>query len=205
MKNWKAVAWFGLFGLLPLWISIGYVLLGSKGAPGDYWNVAPWLVVAGVFASAITLAIAGVTYLVYNATSGERERKIKLAAACLLVLTAAATFGGSYFRASRQQVEKNKEVGRELVRRSEIVRSMMPPEFDVSVRSTINYSDRPPRYIYRVHSPQSSERSLIVIADATEGAVGPTLTVQCILLETEYRKLPSDVDPCASNTALKDR
>jgi hypothetical protein len=45
-------------GLLPLWIAILAVAAGSfMTKSGDYWNVAPWLIVAAIPACIVTLAL----------------------------------------------------------------------------------------------------------------------------------------------------
>lgn len=48
-------------GLLPLWAAIVALIVGSyiSNSP-EYWNVAPWLIVAAIPACAITLALVEV-------------------------------------------------------------------------------------------------------------------------------------------------
>lgn len=46
------------FGLLPLWAAVVALIVGSYISKSpEYWNVAPWLIVAAIPACAITLAL----------------------------------------------------------------------------------------------------------------------------------------------------
>ncbi len=64
------IALVGGLGLLPLWIAIVKLVSGSyPNQPPDYWNVAPWILLPGLVASAVTFVIA-------IAVSGALERGI---------------------------------------------------------------------------------------------------------------------------------
>ena len=54
-----------LYGLLPFWIALTIVLGGSfiTKAP-EYWNSAPWLLVAAIPASIVTLVLVEIVVLV---------------------------------------------------------------------------------------------------------------------------------------------
>lgn len=49
------------FGLFPLWAAVVALIIGSyiSNSP-EYWNVAPWMIVAAIPACAITLALVEV-------------------------------------------------------------------------------------------------------------------------------------------------
>jgi len=52
MNLWTKIL---IIGLLPLWISIAILLLGSLNHTQDYWNVAPWIVIAAIPVSIVTV------------------------------------------------------------------------------------------------------------------------------------------------------
>lgn len=54
-----------LFGLLPFWIALTLLLAGGATTKSaDYWNAAPWLIVAAMPASIVTLLLAELHALV---------------------------------------------------------------------------------------------------------------------------------------------
>ena len=97
------------FGLLPLWAAIALVVIGSymPGAPHDYWNVAPWAIVAAIPASAITMVIAAAAIVIHNRTPGDGRRKAKVSTAWFfgLVALVAGAIGAAWMshRAEERQ------------------------------------------------------------------------------------------------------
>lgn len=50
-----------IFGLLPLWIAMTVLLIGGATTrSAEYWNAAPWLLVAAIPASLVTLLLVEV-------------------------------------------------------------------------------------------------------------------------------------------------
>lgn len=50
-----------LFGLLPLWVSIILLIVGSfVSRSSEYWNVAPWIVLIAIPACVVTLGMVEV-------------------------------------------------------------------------------------------------------------------------------------------------
>jgi len=100
MKLVIRILLFGGFGLLPLWFSIAVVWSGGEGraATSEYWAAAPWFVVMGAMASAVTLAMAAVPWVVYERTRGDTTRRLKFAmgsfaAVCALAVVTAGLIG----------------------------------------------------------------------------------------------------------------
>ena len=86
---------FAGFGLLPLWISIAWLLVeaSKEPQPHEFWNVAPWMVVPGLGYSTFTMVFASVTLAAFNSAKGPPERKKRHAIMTLAVqvlLTGAA-------------------------------------------------------------------------------------------------------------------
>jgi hypothetical protein len=51
-----------LIGLFPLWAAVIVLIAGSYISPSlEYWNVAPWIVIAAIPACAVTLGLLEVT------------------------------------------------------------------------------------------------------------------------------------------------
>ena len=86
------------FGLLPLWVSIAWLLIGAsqESVSSEYWNVAPWMVILGGVCSTITLAISFITLAVLNSTKGSPEQNRRRAFRTFAVLVVLVGAGIAY-------------------------------------------------------------------------------------------------------------
>ena len=134
------------FGLLPLWAAIALVVAGSflPGASHEYWNVAPWAIVAAIPASGITMAIAIAAVMIFNRSGGGDGRKARISTAWffgLVGLVVLAIIGGwMKHRASERQSRVEQAAAMEFVTGHEaVVRAFGPVRrTDISSRSTDN-------------------------------------------------------------------
>jgi hypothetical protein len=207
MKRMRLVLWFVVFGLLPFWVSLVYVVLGSRGRSPEYWAAAPWLVIAAVPLCAVTLVMASITYAVYAATAGDTSRKIKYASGCFAALSAIVLMGvGSFMnhRATKEEHKKKvQEAGQALVERSALVASVAPAGFRVGLSSS-QFDGRGElrRLTYYVYSIDDLTRSVMAIVDVARSTAEPQLSVACVLPERDYKKLQAGSDPCKASNAI---
>ena len=207
MKTLRFASWFVIFGLLPFWISLVYVILGSIGRSSEYWAAAPWLVIAAVPFCAVTLVMAAVTYAVYAATGGDPSRKLKYAGGCFALLSAVVLIGIGFFwnrHATKQESKKEiQETGRAVVERSALVASIAPAGFRVGLYSSqFDASGELVRLTYYVYSIDNFARSVMAIVDVPRSSAGLQLRVACVLAEGDYKNMESGSDPCRSSHAI---
>jgi hypothetical protein len=157
------------FGLLPFWVASIFVWRGSIGAPADYWNVAPWLIVISLPACAITLGIAIVTVIVYGRTAGEPRDKFRAAAKRFGVLASiCALLAGLWYLTLMKRQEHNEDLRERaiaLVRSHPAVVQEFGPEFTAGIASmTAGSDERPKRFEVRVNSDAKRRYAIVDVS-----------------------------------------
>ena len=137
----RSTRWFVGFGLLPLWAAIVIVVGGSfVSTSHDYWNVAPWLIVAALPASGVTSLIVAVAVVAGGKARGDATRRdlVKTRTFVIGVLLLAAFAAGGWWRSHQLERAKREETVRvlELVKRDPQVVGRVGPETEVSLQSS---------------------------------------------------------------------
>jgi hypothetical protein len=90
----RAFILYGVLGGCPLWFSIAYTWIGSRGlsagAHSEYWTAAPWLIIGGALGTVYTMAIAALAHVVHNKARGSRGQRLAAAIVFFIVATAVA-------------------------------------------------------------------------------------------------------------------
>jgi hypothetical protein len=85
---------YGVLGGCPLWFSIAYTWIGSRGlsagAHSEYWTAAPWLIIGGALGTVYTMAIAALAHVVHNKVTGSPGQKLGAAVVFFIVATTVA-------------------------------------------------------------------------------------------------------------------
>ena len=201
VKTSRLTLWFLVFGLLPFWVSIVNLILGSKGSTSNYWAVAPWLVILSIPYCFITLGIAGATYKVYDSTSGCHSRKLKYAGRFFVVLSIVAIVVVKliwyWYENKEKEAKAIQESGRILVERSALVGRIEPSKLVVSrYMSQFNVLKQTGRFTYSVHSIGESNLAFIAIVDVSQGSAGAQLRISCVIAERDYMNRQAGSDPC---------
>lgn len=202
MRRLYPAMWYLAFGLLPVWIALALMLLGGMRRSADYWAAAPWLLVLALPMCAVTLAMAGVTHAVHARATGSASRKLLragsvLAAIAAIVLALAALLWLRHVR-GEAGVDRMREQGQALVRRSALVAGLAPPGFEVSPTSTAyDRRNRLAGFVYYVHSGYDRASALVAIVDVSRDR-DPPLRLRCVIGGHDYDRLDAGPDPCAS-------
>jgi hypothetical protein len=168
------------FGLLPLWLAMIYVLVGSIGSGSAYFAAAGWYVVFALPACLITVMIAGIT-IATHAVVHEAHRR-NAAVGVFLVLCAVAGVGADrlWMRYEAQQRELQDEFGvaRALVRKSDAVHQAVGASFNVDHGSKFvgGPGARPLWYAFKV----SGSQTRYVVVSVSRAAGKPVLAVTCV-------------------------
>ena len=175
MRNRSLFLLVAVFGLLPFWISLTVLLAGvvEHGHSGEYAAAAGWYPLLGAWLSGYTLAVAILTALVHGAVRGDaaRKRRIATITLCAGTVVALLLMGWPYYRAAQNEKYNEQQKARVLsfVRSSDVVRSMMPEPFDVSMDGgTLGRDGRQWRFEVRIRpiaGPSANQRSIYAIVD----------------------------------------
>jgi hypothetical protein len=84
----RAVGFLIGYGLLPFWASSVFVFIGGIYSNGDWWGVAPWLIIFSIPICGGTLFIAGAIIKVHANADGDPFRKKAVATIWFLALNA---------------------------------------------------------------------------------------------------------------------
>lgn len=177
MAGFHKALLLGVFGFLPLWVAIVVLVLGGWGRPETdaYWTVAPWMVVAAVPLSGITLLIAFATMAVFNRASGDGPRKLRSALASLLGFVALAAVGAGLIWLNYQRNERRSRsetaAALEFVKTNpEVIRAAGPVR-DAAVSSRTLASDprfsitvRGDRWIYAIVHSEKGRLKLVCLS-----------------------------------------
>ena len=186
------------FGLLPLWTSAAYVDLESlRTTQAEYWAAAPWLI-------SITLAMAGITCLVFWATGGARSRKLSRAVACFFILSLLVLAGAGIFWKQRTireaNIEAEKAAGRIYVERSREVAGAIPGRIRAGLsESRVARDGLAVRYIYYVYPEHdlASASAVMAVVDVSRSSGVASFRIACVVSKADYkrRSVPGG-DPC---------
>jgi hypothetical protein len=89
---------FLVYGFMPLWVSIAYVIAGAVRHPGghDYWATAPWIVIIFAPFSLVTIGFAAFILHMYAKSEGDLPRDLRSARATLLILVGGSVYAAIY-------------------------------------------------------------------------------------------------------------
>ena len=202
MRRLYPAMWYLAFGLLPAWIALALMLLGSMHRSPEYWAAAPWLLVLAVPMCAVTLAMAGVTHAVHARATGSASRRLRRAGSALAAMAAIvlALIALLWLRHARGEagVDRLREQGQALVLRSALVAGLAPPGFEVSpTRTAYDGRNRLTGFVYYVHSGYDRASALVAIVDASRDRE-PPLQLRCVIGGHDFDQLDAGTDPCAS-------
>jgi hypothetical protein len=147
------------FGLSPLWLSSVFVFAASFGDSGaEYWNAAPWLIVASIPVCAITLSMAAATSTVHSRTQGTLAQK-RQNASKTFGLTSAVVLAVVGFLFLKHQIRAadfaaEKEAARRFTEQHPDVIALAPAGFKVSTTSWQRAPDLPVKFTHTITSPQ---------------------------------------------------
>jgi hypothetical protein len=193
------------FGLLPLWASVAYVYLQSlRTTQAEYWAAAPWLIIAALPFCSITLAMAGITYLVFWVTGGARSRRLTRAIACFFMLSLLVVAGAGIFwkrHATREaNIEAEKAAGRIYVEKSREVAGAIPGRIRAGLsESRVARDGLAVRYIYYVYPEHDlvSASAVMAVVDVSRSSGVASFRIACVVSRADYkrRSVPGG-DPC---------
>lgn len=193
-----------VFGLLPFWISLAVLLAGvlKYGHSGEYAAAAGWYPLLGALLSGYTLVVAILTVLVHGGARGDAARKRRFATItlCAGTVVSLALMGWPYYRAAENKKynEQQKAQVRDFVRRSDIVRNMMPGPFDVSDDGGLLGQDgRQWTFGVRIRPSTGSSpdlRTIYAIVDVKNRGSPPTFSIRCFTSQNNLERKSSD--PC---------
>ena len=173
----RALAFFLGYGLLPLWASFLFLAAGGLGAGGDYWAVAPWSLVVGVYLCGATLVIAAITVSIHANAMGDGARKDTVAARAFWAMNGVLALAAGVLWLRGENAERGVEAERaraiEFVRNHAAVIEKAGAGVDVRPSMTAGFTDdgRPLGYELMVDTKKPGERYLfaIVRVDRTSG------------------------------------
>ena len=174
-----------VFGLLPFWISLAVMFAGGVkyGHSGEYAAVAGWYPLLGAGYSGYTLLVAILTVLVHDRVHGDASRKRRVATItlCAGIVVSLVLIGWPYYRMAENKKYNEQQRARllDFVRRSDIVRNVMPEPFDLSIDGGLLGQDgRQWTFGVRIRPSTGSSanlRSIFAIVDFTDrGPRGPS-------------------------------
>jgi hypothetical protein len=172
---------FGGFGLLPLWVALAVLMAGSYSTPSaDYWNVAPWLLLAAVPACAITMAIAVASRVAFERTAGSRSYKLRVAtlwftSAIVLVCLVASGVWWKH-QLEKQDHAHSRELALRLVEQNDAVIRVAGGRPTVSVSEVTSTHGTITRYDLSV----DGERRIYAVVKVAQVDGAPSLSLACI-------------------------
>ena len=192
------LAFFAAYGLLPLWASIAIVFIGAHQAyvSGNYWAVAPWLIIMGVLACGVTLTISSVTLVTYDRTDGDHLLKLKRSVRvfAFLHLAVAAVAGFIWIRETQRERDFKKEELKaiEYVKKHKDIASVAGDNFKAKLSSKEFTSSGEPRQ-YDIFFSGSTQAYAIVNVSRSDGKAHFSLA--CITHRYRGQRDPSK-DAC---------
>lgn len=190
------VAWYGVVGLLPLWIALALVMAGSVGEGSDYWLAAPWLLIAAVPLCAVTLLIVGIARTIHARTEGDvgsKGRRVGFFLGAVAVLVLA---GIVMQRVRKADLEAAQQAGQVLVERSAEVARVAPAGARASLRVTRrDAAGNVTQFHYSVR-PSGAGEALMAVVDVSGGWRDTRVRLACVVPEPEYAARPSGSEPC---------
>jgi hypothetical protein len=169
----KRFLFIALIGLLPLWAAILFVAFLAIGDSSSL-VVTPWLIIAAVPASSVSLLLVFATLAVYSRVEGDRARKLRFSSAVFSVGVAAigiSIFAFLHQRQAQQDAFKREtRMASEFVARQEAVRSAVgdSPQVRLSQSTISREGPLPVQYDFHVAGPKTVFASVTV--DRTGGA-----------------------------------
>jgi hypothetical protein len=74
------ITFFLGYGLLPVWAALAFIVYGFMTMRPDHAGMTLWALAPAIPACAVTLLVAGSALLIESRTSGDRHRKLRVAA-----------------------------------------------------------------------------------------------------------------------------
>jgi hypothetical protein len=207
MSKWRLGLFIVGFGLLPLWISIAWLLVESRNYSNsaEFWHVAPWLVFGGAMFCQYTLAIAGAAIAVFYVAKGTPERKWRFAGTTFvaLVLSAAAWLGYGFFSRSARDADQKVEIANVLqfVRDSAVVREVIGDELDVRLSTHVVNGDGEAVKLEVAVSPitkkfrERTDKTQYAIVNVSRTNGHPTYKIRCLTPVHPWHR-DGNADPC---------